>query len=374
MKRKLVLLLVTLTLIISIVPINASLNISGLQQQIQANNNKINELRDKLNQIKGEQSSVQNEIDSYDTEIEMYNYEIDGYQLQIDDLNRKIQENEQNIIKLNKEIDDNNTILEKRLRTMYKKGTGGYIEVILNAENILDALTRIDMIQRIVQEDVNLLKDIETQKKEVEDLKVEQEKEKAEIEVVKKDIEAKKSVVVAAQTKKEAYMAELMKDANYVARLEKQMENANKDIEKQILAAQSAQEYAGGEMAWPAPGHYRITSYFGTRPDPITGYISNHRGMDIGCPYNSNIVAANSGTVTFAGWHYSYGYYVLIDHGGGISTLYGHNTRLLVSTGQTVSRGQSIALSGSTGYSTGPHLHFEVRKNGVVQDPLNYLK
>ena len=126
-------------------------------------------------------------------------------------------------------------------------------------------------------------------------------------------------------------------------------------------------------MAWPAPQYTRISSYFAGRIDPITGKKSNHGGLDLAAPGGSPILAANSGTVIIAGYHYSYGNYVVIDHGGGVSTLYGHSSKLLVSRGQKVSRGQQIAKVGTTGRSTGNHLHFEVRINGQRVDPLPYI-
>ena len=138
-------------------------------------------------------------------------------------------------------------------------------------------------------------------------------------------------------------------------------------------SSSSNSTYLGGEMAWPAPSYTRISSYFAGRIDPITGKKSNHGGLDLASPYGSPILAANSGKVIIAGYHYSYGNYVVIDHGGGVSTLYGHSSKLLVSRGQSVSRGQQIAKVGSTGRSTGNHLHFEVRINGTRVDPLPYI-
>ena len=126
-------------------------------------------------------------------------------------------------------------------------------------------------------------------------------------------------------------------------------------------------------MIWPSAASRRITSPFGNRLHPILKIYKFHSGIDIGASYGTNILAANSGTVIKAGYNSSYGYMVMIDHGGGIVTLYAHSSKLLVSTGDVVARGQVIALIGSTGRSTGPHLHFEVRVNGAYQNPLNYV-
>jgi len=148
----------------------------------------------------------------------------------------------------------------------------------------------------------------------------------------------------------------------------------SKRLEDEINKAQLEMEYAGGIMAWPTPGYYRITSPYGMRVHPIYGYSKMHTGVDIGVAMNQNIVAANDGVVQYAGWYGAYGNIVIVDHGGGISTLSAHNTRVLVSKGQKVTKGQVISKSGTTGLSTGPHLHFEVRLNGNHTNPLNYIK
>nr|WP_252187509.1 M23 family metallopeptidase [Anaeromonas gelatinilytica] len=135
-------------------------------------------------------------------------------------------------------------------------------------------------------------------------------------------------------------------------------------------------EYVGGVYKWPVPGHNRISSPFGNRIHPISGSKSFHTGIDIsyGGQYGTTVVAANSGKVIFSGWKGTYGKAVMIDHGGQMVTLYAHNQSLLVNVGDNVSAGQAIALGGSTGNSTGPHLHFEVRKNGKYMNPISYLK
>ena len=147
-------------------------------------------------------------------------------------------------------------------------------------------------------------------------------------------------------------------------------------VNQQILAlAQQGLDtvYIGGQLAWPVPGYTRITSKYAMRVHPITGQYKLHTGVDIGAPMGANFVAANDGTVVKAGMNAAYGNMVIIDHGGGISTLYAHGSEILVEVGQTVKRGDAVLKVGSTGYSTGPHAHFEVRINGVTTDPLPYI-
>ena len=132
-------------------------------------------------------------------------------------------------------------------------------------------------------------------------------------------------------------------------------------------------EYIGGVLAWPVPGYTKITSNYGMRVHPITGQYKLHTGVDISAPIGANFVAANDGIVTKAEYNTAYGNMVIIDHGGGISTLYAHGSEILVTVGQTVKRNDPILKVGSTGYSTGPHAHFEVRINGVVTNPIEYI-
>ena len=146
------------------------------------------------------------------------------------------------------------------------------------------------------------------------------------------------------------------------------------DTEIRLLAiANISEEYVGGVMAWPVPGYYSITSQFGMRTHPITGIYKLHTGTDIGAPYGAQFIAANDGVVVKAAYNRAYGNMVIIDHGGGISTLYAHGSEILVQEGDTVFQGDPVLKVGSTGYSTGAHAHFEVRVNGEYLDPQEYI-
>ena len=156
-----------------------------------------------------------------------------------------------------------------------------------------------------------------------------------------------------------------------MTKVQKDSESLGDLIRQKIAAARGVAGRGTGQMIFPTGG--RITSRFGTRTHPVLGYRRFHAGIDFGASSGTPVNAADSGRVIFSGWYGGYGNAVIIDHGGGITTLYGHNSRLLVSEGQTVQQGQAIAAVGSTGLSTGPHLHFEVRRNGNPVDPLGFL-
>jgi len=374
MFRKSVAFTLLMITVLSVFPVAAGGSIADLQYKQQQMENQIKEFRKQANALKGEKKTVQQEIDALDNEVRALTLEADSYELQKQEITMKISESEQKIDGLIKEIDKNNETLEERLRVMYKQGTSGYMEVILNSDNLVDALTRMDMIQLIVKSDVDLLKNITAQKAEVEELKLSQETERLELTAVINELAVKQNEVLVASRSKETYMSGIQSNIEEIQRQEAAMEAQSAKIEKDIIAAQRAVEYAGGEMTWPVPGNYRITSNFGGRSDPITGVWSSHGGTDIAAPNGSAIVSANDGVVIYAGWHNSYGNYIIVDHGGGIATLYGHCSKLLASKGQAVARGETIAKIGSTGYSTGNHLHFEVRINGVRTQPMDYLK
>ena len=205
---------------------------------------------------------------------------------------------------------------------------------------------------------------METLQAELSESKSVAEESKSELESSKATVEKQKAEISASNSETQEMLDSLKADAAAMS------QNA---VEKG--SSSSTSSYTGGAMAWPVPsvGTSNITSIFGWRTHPIFGVGRGHTGVDIGASYGSSVVAANPGKVIYAGWYGGYGNCVQIDHGGGVVTLYGHNSSLNVRVGQQVSRGQTIAFIGSTGYSTGPHCHFEVILNGTQVDPLDYI-
>ncbi|MCG4583642.1 peptidoglycan DD-metalloendopeptidase family protein, partial [Anaerosalibacter bizertensis] len=269
-----------------------------------------------------------------------------------------------------------------RLRVMYKKGNIGYIEVLLSAANIKDFLTKKEMVQAVVDHDIKLLDYMKEQREIIENKEKELKTQKITAEVTRRKIESKKDELMVATRSKQSLMKKVEKDK---AVLEKQLDEIERES-RQITAQVSKQQGStatvgsnsstgnisvvpsGGAMAWPSNGP--VTSPYGPRWGRI------HTGIDIGIPIGTPVVAAKDGVVILAktGYGGGYGNYLVVDHGGGVSTLYAHNSSLSVGVGTRVRRGQQIALSGNTGRSTGPHLHFEVRINGRPVNPIPYLR
>ncbi len=333
----------------------------------------IDDATNQLKEGKRESSALASEIKALDNKIYEAEVEINALQGDINETKTEITQVLAELDEAQADVDSQNEDLNERLRAMYKSGDIGMLSVLLGSSTISEAMTNMDMVQRIYDSDTELL---------------------AQLQANYDVIDGKRKQLVALKDKLESQQAlekekqdALAADKNAVAAKKKEVDKDNKELEAQIdalnkeaseltakiLKLQSAGEYVGGSMLWPAAASTTVSSPFGYRIHPILKVNKMHTGIDIAAAGGTNILAANAGTVITAGWNNSYGYMVMIDHGGGIVTLYAHSSKLLVSKGDIVTRGQTIAKVGSTGMSTGNHLHFEVRLNGVYKNPLEYV-
>lgn len=317
--------------------------------------------QEELNDIESEVESTKSDLEALVSSIESQQAEIDRIQDSMDEKQAEIEKAQKDIEETIQDIEERQDGLNNRLRTMYKNGSVGYLDVLLGSNSISEFITNLEMIQRIYRNDQKTLEVLEKQQKELEEkraaLKVQQE----ELAAQKGQAEEKKRAMKSDQEALQAKLDELNAEADRISSEIAAMQDTNK-------------KYEGGAFMWPTTSTY-ITSQFGFRIHPVTGIYTGHTGVDIGVGSGSPVYAAADGTVIHASnaWYGGYGVAVIIDHGSGISTLYGHNTSVTVSPGQNVSRGQVIAYSGNTGISTGPHLHFEVRINGSYVDPMQYF-
>lgn len=263
----------------------------------------------------------------------------------------------------------------KRIKLMYVNSNTSSLQSFIESKSVGDFLAKIELMSLIAKKDKEVVqsldiakKDIEYKRKLKEDDKLAKEKQAAD----------QKKMVTTLQVSRSQKNDELSKINSTISRLnqqEKELEQKSAEIADWIRSLKSRRSggYTGGSMIWPAPSSTIITSPFGNRWHPVLNRNKMHTGIDIGAASGTSILAANKGTVILAGWQDGYGNTVIIDHGGDIVTLYGHSSRLLVSEGDEVEAGAVIAKVGSTGLSTGPHLHFEVRKNGEPVNPLDYV-
>ena len=349
-------------------------SIDRLNEKIEEKNEQTKETSNQLSGVQKQHKSVIAQLKETEAQIEKVEKEIEDVKIKISDAEDNIFDTLEQLTEAENNILKNNDALSSRLSVMYKNGNIGYLEVLLSSRSFTEVLTNIDMIKRIINSDVELLKFMKEQRDIIESKKIQLEIKRSKLLVLKNDVEGKQERLIVSRGNQDRLRKELLKDEQELkALLDRHQKDAER-LEKELTKLLSAGEYVGGEMQWPAPGFERITSPFGYRIHPILKTRRMHSGIDIATPRGTTIVAATRGTVVFSGVLGGYGRTIIIDHGGGIMTLYAHNSRLLVKAGQKVLRGQRVALAGSTGMSTGPHLHFEVRKNTKVVDPIPWVK
>ena len=340
------------------------------------------ELQDKLDGVSQEKKEMQAKKDKLDDEIASLASEIDTLDRTIRKNESDISAKQEEITKLEQEIAENDDLLKKRLRVMYEKGSTGYLDVLFSATSFSDLLLRMDMIQQIYDHDQTLIQGMETTKATIEAAKQAIEETKKTNEGLKQNLASQKSTMQQKSDESDNVINRLARSEEELQAEIKEREKENQDILNQIAAAKAAQQkssgansaitntYTGGVLGWPSTTRGTITSTFGWRT--FRGAPNNHTGLDIAVPQGTPVLACEDGVVTGSGWRNSYGYCVTIDHGS-ITTLYAHNSVLQCSVGQTVKKGQQIALAGSTGNSTGPHIHLGVIKNGQYVNPAPYV-
>lgn len=374
-KRKIVLLLLALILTFGFIQVYASDTVEDLKKQ---QNNIDKEIKKKANEIKeieNQTKDVSKQIEDLDKKMDNASNELTKVERELEDLEMNIEKTEFELIEAEGKIDDKQDVFNKRLRVMYKTGTVGYLEVLLSSSNIKDFLSRQDMIKSIAKHDTELITYMKEQRDIIDTKKIELQSQKDNIEASKVKLEVRRRDLAKASRDKEDLMGRLEKNLIAYEKEYDKMNDLAKEIDSKIVNLQRNQnKYTGGKMAWPVPGYSRISSPYGYRIHPIFKTKKLHTGIDIPAPTGTSIIASSEGIVIFSGTLGGYGKTIMLDHGSGIVTLYGHNSSLVVKEGQDVKRGDTIAKAGSTGVSTGPHSHFEVRKDGAYQDPMPWLK
>lgn len=373
-KRISIYLLLVVLLTMSFANVYAN-TVEDLRNQQKDVNQQMEETKNQIQEIEGQTRDISREIADLDRKVVEARIDLEKVEGELKTIENNIVKTEGDLLEAERNLDQRQESFNKRLRVMYMNGNVGYLEVLLASSDIKDLLSRQDMLQSIAEHDRELIEFMKEQRDIIERKKVELEAQRASVEVTRSKITARERDLVRVTREKEDLMGRLERD---IKTLETQYDSLNKyaeEIQGKILSLQSqGQAYTGGRMAWPVPGYNRISSQYGYRIHPIFQTRKLHTGIDIPAPTGTPVTAAADGTVVYSDWLGGYGMVVMIDHGGGIVTLYAHNSSLVGKNGQSVKRGDTVARIGSTGFSTGPHLHFEVRENGQYVDPITWLR
>lgn len=355
---------------------NTNQGTTDLQNQQKELQDQINQANDELNQTQSNLSENLQQVQKLDEKIAGSETELNELTEKIESLKTSMNEVQQELTEVTERYERQRQIFEQRMVAIYEAGDTNYLDIILRSRSVSDFLSSYYVISEIADSDTELLNDMAEKKDQISLAKQKLDNEKTELAQMIETQSRTTKILQNTKVIRENYIAKLSEEEKAKQAQIDEYNQALAQINSQIL--QLAQEgidtqYIGGELAWPTPGYTRINSPYGMRVHPITGVYKLHTGVDIGAPMGANFVAANDGIVVKSELNVAYGKMVLIDHGGGISTLYAHGSEFLVQVGDTVTRGQAVLKVGSTGYSTGAHAHFEVRKNGSPVNPMPYI-
>lgn len=353
---------------------DAQKELDELKEQLDKAEDIVDDLKDSQKDVKGKISALNKSMTSISAKItELENLLIAK--------NQQIAETQEQLVEAKDVADKQYADMKSRIRYMYVYGQTSYFESFLAAENLSDFLNSAEYISQIQKYDRAKLEEFKNTIAEIEEFEIQLEEERTELEMMKSDVEREKEHVASVMAQRENELAAIKADlsdaqdeADLIAAEVQAQEEVIAEIIRVLLenGGSLGEAYTGG-FTWPVPDSKRVTSDFGPRPSPTAGASSNHKGIDIGAPEGSKIVAAAPGKVIISRYSSSAGYYISIDHGGGLCTVYMHCDELLAKVGDVVAAGEVIAKVGSTGISTGPHLHFGVSLNGTYVSPWGYL-
>lgn len=346
--------------------------------------NKLNDAKDEKQQVATQKSKVLSEISTLDNQIEEYETKIDDLNKKINKLKKSIISKEIEIKKLEKEYKEKEEAFLERMVAVYEAGQTTYLDVLLSSDSVVNFISNYYMVSEIAEADNVMMESIQIQQTKIEETKKSLENEKKEITSSRNEVEAKTNSLNSAKSAKKAKLVALTEEEK---KIQKEIDEFNAGIKKAQAeideAAKKAEGYHGsfsGTLSWPistsSDGWNLITSGYGKRGQPTSGASTNHKALDIGVSYVPVYAPADGYIVTAKKGVSGYGTFIMIKHSNSLYTCYGHLSVLKVSAGQEVKRGQAIAISGNTGVSTGPHLHFEVRTSSSYYsrvNPLNYI-
>ncbi|WP_208822104.1 murein hydrolase activator EnvC [Tolypothrix sp. PCC 7910] len=350
------------------------------QQQVKQQRQDVVKERDRLTNL---QTAAENRLDGLQQNLQTTDSYIQDSELRLSQANQSLHELETDLAMAEVSYEERQVATVARLRFLQRSPANQGWGILLQSENISDFISRRHQLKLVYQADRQILAKLNQQAKLINQQKTAVEQQKNQIALIRQQLLGQKADYQAQAQSQSELIERLNSDRLALEAAQNQLEQDSKNlavlIQQKVAEAQakansnSKSVIIRGTGMFAYPSDAATSSPFGWRIHPILGYRRFHAGLDFAASYGSTIRAADSGTVIFAGWYGGYGKAVIIDHGNDITTLYGHTSELFVTEGQGVQRGQAIAAVGSTGLSTGPHLHFEVRRNGTPVDPASYL-
>lgn len=348
------------------------------KQELQQKKQKINALKEQVKILESRELNIAREISIIDQQLERTERELVNAEARLGEAQSRLIVISNQLKIMERNLKNRSLNYKIALGEIFKENSnnGDYLEVFLGNKSTFELLAIPYYLKNIFKNEAQKLSKIDNQCKDLAQKRKEWEEEKKKIESLVKEIEEKKAYIERKKREKSSYLEEIRKKKRLQQQTIATLERESKEIEaliKKLASASQIRKAQKGKLSWPVIG--AITSGFGMRRHPLLGgaYMM-HTGIDILGDYGTPVKAVAPGKVIYADWYGGYGKLVILDHGGGITTLYAHLSRIVVELEEQISEGQVIGYVGSTGLSTGPHLHFEVRVNGEPQDPLPWLK
>lgn len=397
-RKKMKTALIALTALAAVIPVQAAAkkgDIDAAKDQISSLEEEKKKTEETIKNLEDIKADTENYVKKLDASLAELDKELTALSGQITDKETDIETAKAQLEKAKDAERKQYESMKLRIKYMYEKGDTSYLDLLMESGSLSEMLSRAEYIQKIASYDRKMLTEygeirdgiakdeerLEKEHRELLSLKEQTEAKQSSAEQLmgekSRELEKYQNQISANESQLASYEADIQAQETKIKAIEAELKRQEEEAKKQAEAqGQTYKPVSIGNISfiWPCPSSSRITSGFGDRSSPTEGASTNHKGIDIGAAAGSDIVAASGGTVTISTYSYSAGNYIMINHGGGVSTVYMHCSKLLVSEGDTVKQGQVIAKVGSTGYSTGPHLHFGVRLNGSYVNPSNYVR